>query len=161
MAQHRIPAQPKHPTEIMGAVSPEASLTSHRTTASCVFERSGPDPERHVCSSEPVSGAVRRQRMSGGTMDPSELTANSPTPVPAVGTPVNQDRPPAATPERASVEPSVAPPRGGRPQPTRQPSRIAIIVGGLLLLALIFALGLYAGHTSTQRMTFRRQQSVL
>ena len=87
--------------------------------------------------------------MSGGTMDPSELTASSPTPVPAVGAPVDQDRPQAAAPERPPAQPAAAPPTGGRPQPSRMVNRIAIIVVGLVLLALIFALGFYAGHSST------------
>src|SRR5262249_54983730 len=87
---------------------------------------------------------VRRQHMSGATMDPSDLPSNSPTP--AVEAPVNQVRPPAA-PTRT---PSAPPTRGaGRPQATPPANRAAMIIGGILLAALLFVIGFFAGHAST------------
>src|SRR5215469_6371054 len=96
---------------------------------------------------------VRRQRMSGATMDPSDLPSKSPTPVPAVGAPdLNQARTPTAPPSpspRTQQPAPTPPPARGRPQSTRLVNRAVIIIGGLLLAALLFVIGLFAGHAST------------
>ncbi len=84
--------------------------------------------------------------MSGGTMDPSELTSNSPTSSPAVGSSVTQERPPAAPSPAPSTRAAGPPPTGSRPQQTRQANRALMIVGGLVLLGLIFGAGFFAGR---------------
>jgi S1-C subfamily serine protease len=84
--------------------------------------------------------------MSSGTMDPSELTSNSPTSYPAVGSSVTPERPPAAPSPTPSTRPVAPPPTGSRPQPTRQANRALMIVGGLVLLGLIFGAGFFAGR---------------
>jgi putative serine protease PepD len=87
--------------------------------------------------------------MSGATMDPSDLPSNSLTP--AIEAPVNQGRPPvAAAPSHRPSAPPIAtlPPTRSRPQSTRPVNRAAMIIGGILLAALLFVIGLFAGHAS-------------
>jgi putative serine protease PepD len=87
--------------------------------------------------------------MSGATMDPSDLPSNSPTP--AVDAPdLNQVRAPAAPSQRPRTQPApTPPPTRGSPQPTRPANRVAMIIGAILLAALLFVIGFFAGHAST------------
>jgi len=84
--------------------------------------------------------------MSGGTMDPSELTSNSPASYPAVGSSATQDRPATAPSPAPSTRPAAPPPTGHRPQQPRRANRALMIIGGLVLLGLIFGAGFFAGR---------------
>jgi putative serine protease PepD len=84
--------------------------------------------------------------MSGGTMDPSELNPNSATSYAAVGSSVTPERPLADPSPAPSTRPATPPPTGNLPQQRRQANWALLIIGGLVLLGLIFGAGFFAGR---------------